>query len=321
MALKDKVLEILEENRGRSISGNKMAETLGMTRSAVWKAVTQLREEGYTIHAVTNRGYCLTSENDLLNEPSIKSHLETVEYGRKMDVFKTIDSTNTFAKKLAEIGTANGHTIIAEQQTEGRGRHGRSFHSPGNQGIYMSVIVRPPFDIKQTANITACSAVAVAEAIEIITGLECGIKWVNDIYIGGKKVCGILTEASINVEQGCLDYAVIGIGLNVNNGFFPKGLDDKATSLRIEKGETVNRSRLCAKILDRLEARITTMNDPEFMNEYRRRSILTGKIIDIDTGDSIERFECKGIDDEGRLIVVGSDKKERHLTNGTVIMK
>ena len=321
MALKDKVLEILEENRGRSVSGNKIAEILGMTRSAIWKAVTQLREEGYTINAVTNRGYCLTSEYDLLNEPSIKNYLHTVEFGRKMDVFKTIDSTNNFAKKLAEIGTANGHTIIAEQQTDGRGRHGRNFHSPGNQGIYMSIIVRPSFDIKQTANITACSAVAVAEAIESITELDCGIKWVNDIYINGKKVCGILTEASINVEQGYLDYAVIGIGINVNNGVFPKQLEDKATSLRLEKGEAVNRAKLCAKILDCLEKHINSMNTSDFMDEYRRRSILTGKIIDIDTGDSVERFECKGIDDLGRLVVVGSDKKERHLTNGTVIMK
>ncbi|MBQ5311114.1 MAG: biotin--[acetyl-CoA-carboxylase] ligase [Oscillospiraceae bacterium] len=321
MALKDKVLEILEENRGRSVSGNKMAESLGMTRSAIWKAVMQLRDEGYTITAVTNRGYCLTSENDLLNEPAVKSRLNTVEFGRKMDVFKSIDSTNTFAKKLAEIGTANGHTIIAEQQTEGRGRQGRRFHSPGNQGIYMSVIVRPDFELKPSSNLTACAAVAVAEAIENVTGLDCGIKWVNDIYINGKKVCGILTEASINVEQGYLDYAVIGVGINVNNGVFPKEIEDKATSLRLEKGEAVNRSELCAEMLYRLEQRINHLTDGDFMDEYRKRSILTGKIIDIDTGDSVERFSCKGIDDSGRLIVVGSDKKERRLTNGTVIMK
>ena len=127
MALKDKVLEILEDNRGRSVSGNKIAVSLGMTRSAVWKAVKQLREEGYTINAVTNRGYCLTSDNDILNEPSVISFLETKELGRKMDIFKSIDSTNNFAKSLAQLGAVNGHTIIAEQQTAGKGRMGKKF--------------------------------------------------------------------------------------------------------------------------------------------------------------------------------------------------
>lgn len=224
MALKDKVLEILEDNRGRSVSGNKIAVSLGMTRSAVWKAVKQLREEGYTINAVTNRGYCLTSDNDILNEPSVISFLETKELGRKMDIFKSIDSTNNFAKSLAQLGAVNGHTIIAEQQTAGKGRMGKKFYAPNNQGIYLSVIVRPQLSVEYALMITSCAAVAVAEAIEKVSGLRCGIKWVNDLYSNGKKLCGILTEAAIGVEQGGLEYAVIGIGINVSNTSFPKEL-------------------------------------------------------------------------------------------------
>ena len=182
MALKDKVLEILEDTRGRSVSGNKIAVSLGMTRSAVWKAVKQLREEGYTINAVTNRGYCLTSDNDILNEPSVISFLETKELGRKMDIFKSIDSTNNFAKSLAQLGAVNGHTIIAEQQTAGKGRMGKKFYAPNNQGIYLSVIVRPQLSVEYALMITSYAAVADAEAIEKVSGLRCGIKSVYALY-------------------------------------------------------------------------------------------------------------------------------------------
>ena len=320
VTLKSKVLEILEENRGKSISGNKIASSLGITRSAVWKAVMQLRDDGYIISAVTNRGYCLSSDNDLLSEPAVRTLLRTYEFGRKMDVFKSIDSTNNFAKKLADIGTPNGHTVIAEIQTQGKGRLGRQFHSPGGQGIYMSVVVRPDLTIRQSSNITACSAVAVCEAIEDVTGLSCGIKWVNDIYISDRKVCGILTEASLNIEQGYLDYAVIGIGINVNNLTFPPELEDKATSLRLEKGETIHRSLLCAEVLNRLETHINNMSDASFMDEYRRRSILDGRDILLEKDDGIYSVHCIGIDPEGRLLVRYENGNEEAVLNGSVTL-
>lgn len=318
MALKDKVLEILEENRGKSVSGNKIAISLGMTRSAVWKAVKQLREDGYTITAVTNRGYCLTNDNDILNEPSIISFLETSSLGRKMDIFKTIDSTNSFAKSLAQLGAVHGHTIIAEQQTAGRGRMGKKFHSPNNQGIYLSVIIRPELSVDYALMITSCAAVAVAEAIEKVTGLNCGIKWVNDIYANGKKLCGILTEASIGVEQGGLEYAVIGIGLNVSNTVFPEDIENIATSIKAETGKTASRSQLAAEILNSLEKHLDTITTQDFIEEYRRRSILIGKKITITQNDISEKVECIGIDSYGKLLVRKENGEEAAISSGTV---
>lgn len=320
MALKDKVLEILEENRGKSISGNKIAISLGMTRSAVWKAVKQLREDGYTITAVTNRGYCLTNDNDILNEPSIISYLETKALGRKMDIFKTVDSTNSFAKSLAQLGAVHGHTVISEQQTEGRGRMGKKFYSPNNQGIYFSVIIRPKLSVEYALMITSCAAVAVAEAIEKVSGLKCGIKWVNDIYAYGKKLCGILTEASIGVEQGGLEYAVIGIGINVSNTVFPGELEKIATSIRAETGKGVARSRLIAEILNSLEYHLDNITSQEFLDEYRRRSILIGKKITITRNEESEKVECIGIDSFGRLLVRHANGEEEAISSGTVTL-
>ncbi|MBP1548008.1 MAG: biotin--[acetyl-CoA-carboxylase] ligase [Oscillospiraceae bacterium] len=318
MALRDKVLEILEENRGKSVSGNKIAVSLGMTRSAVWKAVKQLREEGYTISAVTNRGYCLTSDNDILSEPSILSHLTTRELGRKMDIFKSIDSTNNFAKSLAQLGAVNGHCIIAEQQTDGKGRQGKKFHSPNNQGVYISVIIRPHLSVDYALTITSCAAVAVAEAIEKVSGLKCGIKWVNDIYANGKKLCGILTEAAINIEQGGLDYAVIGIGINVGNTVFPKELESIATSIKAETGSSVSHSLLIAEILNNLEKRLDGIISHDFIGEYRERSILTGKTIVITQGDISRTVKCTGFDDFGKLLIINENGDEEKISGGTV---
>lgn len=318
MALKDKVLEILEENRGKSISGNKIAVTLGMTRSAIWKAVKQLRDDGYTITAVTNRGYCLTSDNDILNEPSIFSYLETKQLGRKMDVFKTVDSTNNFAKSLAQLGAVHGTAVISEQQTAGRGRMGKTFHSPNNQGIYMSVVIRPKLTIDHALMITSCAAVAVAQAIENVSGLSCGIKWVNDIYAGGKKLCGILTEAAVGVEQGGLDYAVIGIGINVLNTTFPKELEDIATSIRALTGKSVSRSRLAAEVLNCLEKQLDCISSQEFIEEYRRRSILIGKQITLTRNDVSENVLAVGIDSFGKLIIRKDNGTEEAISSGVV---
>ncbi|MBQ7991248.1 MAG: biotin--[Oscillospiraceae bacterium] len=317
-SLKNRVLAELEANRGKSVSGNKIANNLGITRSAVWKGVMQLREDGYVITAVTNRGYCLTQDNNLLNEPAIRALLRTHDLGRHMDVFRTVDSTNIFAKKLAEIGAPTGHTVIAESQTEGKGRMGRSFHSPGGQGIYMSVIVRPELSIAQASNLTACCAVAVCEAIEEAADISCGIKWVNDVYIHNKKVCGILTEAAMNVEEGTLDYAVIGIGLNVNNTSFPDDISEKATSIRLEKGEYINRSVLCADILNHLETRIDSMTDGRFMTDYRARSILDGRNVLITNGDDAYPAKVLGIDEEGRLMIRHQDGREERIVNGSI---
>lgn len=318
MPLKERVLTVLEENKGRSVSGSEIAKSVGMTRSAVWKAVKQLREEGYSICAVTNKGYCLSEENDFLSEQAIVPNLRTRELGRKIDVFKTIDSTNNFAKSLAQLGAVNGTTIISEVQTQGKGRMGRSFYSPLGMGIYMSIIIRPKLSVEHSLLITSCAAVAVAEAIEKVAGMKCKIKWVNDIYSGDKKLCGILTEASVNVEQGGLEYAIVGIGLNVQNVNFPKVVSDIATSIKLETNENVSRSLLAAEILNCLEKRLDNIHDKDFINEYRQRSNVIGKRIEVTQGESVYSVKCKDIDECGRLIVVNDQGEEIALSSGTI---
>lgn len=318
MPLKERVLAVLEENKGKSVSGSEIARNVGMTRSAVWKAVKLLREEGYSICAVTNKGYCLTEENDFLSEQSIIPNLRTRELGRKLDVFKTIDSTNNFAKSLAQLGAVNGTTVISEVQTQGKGRMGRSFYSPLGMGIYMSVILRPKLSVEHSLLITSCAAVAVAEAIEKISGIECRIKWVNDIYVGSKKLCGILTEASVDVEQGGLEYAIVGIGINVQNVNFPKSLSDIATSLKLETDKSVSRSEIAAEILNCLEERFSTITDKSFIEEYRRRSNIIGKRIEVTQNETAVQMDCLGIDEFGKLLVRLDDGEEKALSSGTV---
>lgn len=318
MSLKNKVLAVLEENKGKNVSGNDIAKSVGMTRSAVWKAVKQLRSEGYSISAVTNKGYCLSEESDFLNEHSVFQNLSTKEIGRKIDVFKTIDSTNSFAKSLAQLGAVHGTTVISEVQTQGRGRMGRSFYSPVGMGVYMSVILRPKLSVEHSLLITSCAAVAVAEAIEKVAGLDCKIKWVNDIYTGEKKLCGILTEASVNIEQGGLDYAIVGIGLNIQNTTFPKNISDIATSIYLETGKNFSRSLIVAEILNSLEAHLDKITDKDFIEEYRRRSNLIGKRIEITHNDIVTQAECIGIDEICRLLVRYDNGEEKALMSGTI---
>ncbi len=318
MPLKDRVLAVLEENKGKSVSGSEIAASVGMTRSAVWKAIKTLREEGYTIYAVTNRGYCLTDESDALTEPSLRSKLTTKTLGKHCDIFKTIDSTNSFAKSLAQLGGEHGSIIIAEQQTSGRGRMNRSYYSPGSAGAYFSIILRPKLSVEYSLMITSCAAVAVAEAVEKVTGLKTQIKWVNDIYVNGKKLCGILTEAAIDVENGGLDYAIIGIGLNVSNDSFPKELENIATSIYMETGKIFSRSQLIAEILNCLEVRLEQITDKGFIDEYRSRSNLIGHRISVTKNDVTEYAQCTGIDEFGRLLITTESGEEKQLNSGEV---
>lgn len=319
MALKDRVLAVLEANKGKTVSGTKISNTVGVTRGAVWKAVNSLRSEGYSISAVTNRGYCLEESNDLISEQAIRPYLKTKALGKKLDVYREIDSTNSFTKEAAHYGAVHGTTVIAEIQTGGKGRLGRKFYSPLGMGVYMSVIIRPKLSIDSSLLVTSCAAVAVAQAIErVAPELECQIKWVNDIYINGRKVCGILTEASIDVEQGGLEYAVIGIGINVQNSSFPEELANTATSIKMEIHHNVSRNMLAAEVLNCLEEQLEHIDDGEFMKEYVRRSNVIGKKITVTQGDDLFTADCFGIDSKGRLLVRCENGEEKAVSSGTI---
>ena len=197
MALKDKALELL--GSGETVSGAQLARELGVSRNAVWKVMNQLRQSGYEIDAVTNRGYRLLSAPALLSETEIRRWLTTKEIGRELEIHDRLDSTNNRAKARASAGAPHGLTVIADSQTGGRGRRGRSFFSPEHTGVYLTCVLRPACTPEQASLLTSLAAVATARAIEKVADTDVKIKWVNDLYIGDKKTCGILSEAGMNM--------------------------------------------------------------------------------------------------------------------------
>lgn len=322
MELKEQILEILEENRGKSVNGAWMAKKLYVTRSAVWKNIKQLQKEGYYIEAVPNRGYCLQASNDILTAQSITPYLKGKAANFVLDVRKTVTSTNTLAKEMAANGEAEGTVVIASEQTEGRGRMGRSFYSPASTGIYLSLILRPKLNIEDSLLITTSAAVAVAKAIEELTQEDVQIKWVNDLFMNGKKVCGILTEASLNVENGGLEYAIVGIGVNVNTKDFPDDIKEVAGSVFSEKPkDQPTMSILAANILNNMAEAMDKLTDRSYLEEYKKRSFLLGKEIYVLKGKETLSAKAIDIDDRARLVVIYQDASIETLTSGEVSIR
>lgn len=301
MAVKDRALELL--GTGKTVSGAEMARELGVSRNAVWKVMNQLRQGGYEIEAVTNRGYRLISAPDLLCEAEIRRFLRTKELGREMEIHDRLDSTNNRAKALAAAGARHGTTVIADSQSGGRGRLGRSFFSPEHSGVYMTCILRPDCAPEKAAMLTSLAAVATARAIERVADADVKIKWVNDLYIGDKKICGILSEAGLGMEAGRLEYAVVGIGVNVNRTDFPPELKEIATSIGNEAGEAPDRNRLIAEILNELEALLGELESGAFLEESRRRSNVIGRRVTVIEGGKTYPAKAVDIDGQGRLVI------------------
>jgi BirA family transcriptional regulator, biotin operon repressor / biotin---[acetyl-CoA-carboxylase] ligase len=322
MELKQQVLKLLEENRGNSVNGAKLASELFVTRSAIWKAIKALQKDGYRITAVTNKGYCLSSHNDIVSAESIIPFLKEDAVKFTLDVRQTVTSTNTLAKELAAQGAKEGTVIIAREQTEGRGRMGRSFYSPNSSGIYFTIIVRPTLNLEDSLLITTATAVAVAQAMEAVAKVKAEIKWVNDIFVEGKKVCGILTEASINFESGGLEYAVVGIGINVATRDFPQEIQSVAGSLFIDKpGDAPVTSMLVANILNNISQCMNSLSDKRYLEEYRKRSFLIGKDIYVIKGNNTIPAKALDIDDKARLVVEYEDKTREALSSGEVSVR
>lgn len=324
MDLKAQVLESLERNKGQYVSGNDLAEKLYVSRNAVWKAIKTLKDDGHDIQAVTNKGYCLAQHSDVLSKASIEKHLGTFSGTFNIEVFKTLGSTNTYLKERASRGSLEGTVIVAEEQSGGRGRQGRGFYSPGGTGIYFSLLLRPKAKATDATLITTAAAVAVAESIETITGVPAKIKWVNDVFCHGKKVCGILTEGSFDMESGGMEYVVLGIGVNVTKpeAGYPNEIDKVASALY----ETVNaeagiRSRLIAEILKCFWGCYEHMVDKEFLSKYKARSFIIGQDINVITGEASRKAIALDIDNNCHLIVQFEDGKIEALTAGEVSIR
>lgn len=318
--IKNKLLEILEANRGHFVNGQYIADKLSITRSAVWKDVQQLRSAGYIIEASPNKGYRLSEKNDILTEQSILPYLEGKAKDCRVDVRKSLPSTNTELKKLAAGGEKEGKVLIANEQTAGRGRMGRSFYSPSNSGIYMSLLLRPVLSAEKAVLLTTLAAVSTARAIEQVCGISIGIKWVNDLYYNGRKVAGILTEGGINMENGMLEYAVIGIGVNVSTSAFPEEIQNTAASVAVY-GRQISRAYLAAQILNRLIADLPELETKSYMQEYKARSVILGKeIYVLKKGGQIPAVALD-IDENAALLVRYSDGSTEKLSSNDISIR
>ena len=324
MSVKESVLKILEENRERSISGEELAKHLSVSRAAIWKTIKSLRGEGYNISAVTNRGYQLTKDNDLISAEGIKIFLNPKYRENYIRVYKTIDSTNQEAKKLLmDNDIPHGTILIAEEQTAGRGRFQRKFFSPSNKGIYMSVILRPNIELSKAIHITTSAAISVCRAIETLTKKRPKIKWVNDIFLDDKKICGILTEATGNFESGRVENVVVGIGVNfkTDSKDFPEDIKNIAGSIFGGEKPTITRNQLVAEILNELFELCENLEDKSIMTEYRILSLVLGKEVSFLKNNKLNKGLAIDITDEGALVVKYENGEIDYLNSGEISVK
>ena len=243
---------MLEQQKGEVVTGGQLAGVLEVSRNAVWKAIRTLQGEGNEIVSLPNSGYKLMPTNDTLIEQAMRDNLTTAFVGRSVELLSTVYSTNQYLKEMDAADMPNGHAVIADEQTQGRGRRGRVFLSPRREGLYISVLLKPEGQPNDVRLFTMAAAVAVVQALEAVCGIRADIKWVNDILCGGRKLCGILTEAVISGELQEVSTAVIGIG--INTGAVPAEIADIATSVWAETGLRGVRNRLAAEVLNWLEA-------------------------------------------------------------------
>lgn len=322
---KDQVLDIFSENAGIPVSGQDIADRLGITRAAVWKVIAALKEDGYVITASGNRGYIFSKQNDVMTTASVVRDLKDAVENLNLlvSVIDETESTNNDMKEAAKAGAPEGTCLIAKKQTAGKGRLGRSFFSP-RTGIYFSFILRPHLAMKDSMLLTTIAAVAVRDAIEEVTGFETGIKWVNDVYINGKKVCGILTEAEADVESQTLSYAVVGIGINITDpeGGWPDEIKNSAASIYGNGQAPAGvMSALAAAVIRNYFAYYSKLPEHVFMKSYKEHQILTGKKISVIRPDSSISATALGVDDEGRLLVKYDDGREEAIFTGEVSVR
>ncbi len=302
--MKAKILAALRETDGY-VSGQELCEAFGVSRTAVWKAINQLKKEGYEIEAVTNRGYRILSVPDLLSENELNSIRKTEWVGKQIYYFDVLDSTNTKANHLAEKGAEHGTLVVAGRQEVGKGRRGRSWSSPANTGIFMTLLLKPELESQNASMLTLVTALAVAKAIKRETGLAAEIKWPNDIVLNGKKICGILTEMSAQIDY--VNHIVIGIGINVHNEEFPEELSERATSILLEGGKRVNRAMLIEAVWEEFENYygifMETQDVSKLTAEYDMCLANRGKKVRVlDPKDPYEGV-AQGITARGELIV------------------
>lgn len=308
---KSDILALLRQSKDY-VSGEQLCSQFGVSRTAVWKVMNQLKEEGYQIEAVSRKGYRLLESPDVLSPSEILSRLSTKWAGRTLYYLPVTGSTNIEAKRYAEEDAPHGTTVVANMQTAGKGRRGKTWQSPEGSAIYMTILLKPDFLPDKASMLTLVMALSVADAIEETTGLQSGIKWPNDIVVNHKKVCGILTE--MNAESDYIQYVVIGVGINVNNASseeFPEEIRQMATSLKIESGMQISRAALLERVLAHFEKNydtfVSTLDLTLLKETYEKRLLnLNAEVKVLDPKGEYEGI-ARGINEIGELLIEKED--------------
>ena len=319
--MQKKILDILL-NADDFISGQEISEKLGVSRQAVWKAINALKEKGYEIQSVTNRGYRLVSSPNYLNESSLKSLLYNKIIGKNLIVLDSVDSTNDYLKKLGNEGCENGTVVAAREQTKGKGRLGRTWQSKKDDGIAFSVLLRPNVAPSEVSAITPLAGLAVCKAIREYTKLDCVIKWPNDIIVGRKKLVGILTEMS--AEFDAVEYVITGIGINVDHTSFPEEIAFKATSLLLETGRHVDKNEFLACVLEHIENEFVKNNlelTSTALSEYTDLCATLGRSVTFQRGTRRISGMAVGVSEHGELKVMMSDGTICLVNSGEVTVQ
>ena len=314
MALKQKILDILKSADGY-VSGERISEQLNISRAAVWKHIKKFKEDGYEIESVTNKGYRLISSPDIITESGIKSGLNTEFIGHKLFIYDETDTTNERAK--ANSDAPEGSVFIAEVQTHGKGSRGRGWVSPRGTGIWHTILLKPDISPLEVSQITLVAGLAVCKAI----GLDAKIKWPNDIVIDGRKVCGILTEMS--AEMDMVNYVVCGIGINVNTESFDKEIEHRATSMYIESGVKYRRDEIIARLMNEFEYYYKKfLNDGlnAILDEYKEYCVTIGRNVSVIFKKETVTGTAVDVDENGALVVDTADGIIR-VTSGEVSVR
>ena len=327
--MKERILRALRESSEGYISGAALCEEFGVSRQAVWKNIATLKENGYGIESVTNKGYRLVSVPDILYEPDILSRLPEDCLCRRVECFEMLDSTNTKAKQLAELGAEEGTLVVAENQTAGKGRRGRGWASEPGVGIWMTLLLRPSLPPAKVSGITLLSALALTKALCEVCDVRAEIKWPNDVIVDKKKICGILTEMSS--EENYIHYAVVGIGINVNTTKFPEEIEESAGSILGQTGIRVNRCELLASVVQHFCRYYEQFNREQdlssFIEDYNAVLANLGREVKVYYGMVENAAEgqtdtgiARGIDSDGALLVE-IDGQIRRILSGEVSVR
>lgn len=322
---REKVLALLKQSKDTFCSGQSMSRQLGISRAAVWKAIDALRQEGYEITSVPRRGYRLESSPDLLSAGELSGGLQNCTIGQRVICLDCVDSTNNYAKKLADEGAPHGTVVVTDHQTGGRGRRGNSFLSPAGKGLYLSVLLRPELPPAEVINLTAWIAVAVCDAIEQVTGERPGIKWTNDLILRQKKLCGILTEMGLEAESDALQYVVAGIGINISQTEADFGEDVSSLAISLEQalGRRIRRADLAVALLQALDRMMHDFPSQKsvYLQRYRADCLTIGKEVRlIQKGERRIAF-AESIDDEFALVVRHQDGTVETVSAGDVSVR